>query len=217
MDEDGHVERAQASKNGNNIGSSKSRLPGNVPISMARRPIAHAPPELLDGERGVLHGQRRHANEPVGIGRAQRGDVQPSRALRAGRLGDAGDRRAGTNEVCDVDDDVGRRIVDHRSPRRIDGENRDIQAPVFASSIRRAIVVYSMGAKPTPASAPVPGRARTPSPRARRLAVLAGDDGIAVKRAARSSPERQLRLDGRARAVSRPHSRPRARPRRCPR
>src|SRR6266568_2245500 len=90
---------AQASKNGNNIGSSKSRLPGKrADLDGAEaQPLTH-PPELLDGERGVLHGQRRHANEPVGIGRAQRGDVlvlHPRPRPRGLRLRPVAEHRGG--------------------------------------------------------------------------------------------------------------------------
>src|SRR5205809_1003103 len=63
------------------------------------------------------------------------------------------------------------------------------QAPVFASSIRRAIVVYSMGAKPTPASAasarPSMNAVPESSPVSRFLLAMTG---LPVKRAARISP-----------------------------
>src|SRR6266704_2855714 len=80
------------------------------------------------------------------------------------------------------------------------------QAPVFASSIRRAIVVYSMGAKPTPASAasarPSMNAVPESSPVSRFLLAMTG---LPVKRAARSSPRgaSSALMDGLG-AVSRP-------------
>src|SRR3989442_11858275 len=63
------------------------------------------------------------------------------------------------------------------------------EAPVLASSIRRAIVVYSMGAKPTPASAasarPSMNAVPESSPVSRFLLAMTG---LPVKRAVRSSP-----------------------------
>src|SRR3989449_9563505 len=80
------------------------------------------------------------------------------------------------------------------------------QAPVLASSIRRAIVVYSMGAKPTPASAasarPSMNAVPESSPVSRFLLAMTG---LPVKRAAWSSPRgaNSALMDGLG-AVSRP-------------
>src|SRR5256886_3254884 len=145
-------------------------------------------------ELGVLE----RALEHEGGGRAAR-----SRHAHSGPvgLGDAGDRRAGTNEVGDVDDDVGRRIVDHRSPRRIDGENRDIPGAglciVHQAGDRRVLDGRETHAR-------VGGQCPAEHERRPRelagLAVLAGDDGIAGEEGgAELTPRRQLRLDGRAR------------------
>src|SRR5437879_11959872 len=86
------------------------------------------------------------------------------------------------------------------------GRTATSQVPVFASSIRRAIVVYSMGAKPTPASAASarPGMNAVPgsSPVSRFLLAMTG---LPVKRAAWSSPRgaNSALMDGLG-AVSRP-------------
>src|SRR2546426_1409792 len=146
------------------------------------------------GELGILD----RALEHEGGRRAARRGHADARPIG---VGDAGDRRAGTHEIRDVDDDVGWRIVDDGAPRGIDAEDGDVPGAslriVHQAGDRRVLERHEADAR-------VVGQLLAQRERrARELAgraVLGGDDGIAgEERDAEHAARRELALDGRAR------------------